>query len=298
LTADKSAIVAIQESENLHLWRFDPETGAVQQITSGVSRAEGRYGLAFAPDGRIIFTARERNNYDIFSVDSNGGEVNQLTKNAGRNLDAVVSSDNQFIAFVSDRTGPWRLWLMNRDGTEAHQVTAVSDEKELSENSPYFSEDGRWIYYVEQRPGQSAIRKISVDGGESQVVMSGDGGVDKPVPSPDGKLLAHAAYTSGATSPWQVAVDSLDGETTSKTFSDFPAFRSRVRWMLDSSSVVSVDDRTGGYNLWLTNLTNGSRQPVTNFKTDKIYRFDISPDRRSYVLARGDYFYDAVRIEP
>jgi hypothetical protein len=68
--------------------------------------------------------------------------------------------------------------------------------------------------------------------------------------------------------------------------------------MLDSSSVVSVDDRTGGYNLWLTNLTNGSRQPVTNFKTDKIYRFDISPDRRSYVLARGDYFYDAVRIEP
>jgi hypothetical protein len=43
-------------------------------------------------------------------------------------------------------------------------------------------------------------------------------------------------------------------------------------------------------------LTSGARQPTTNFNAEKIYRFDVSPDGRYYALARGDYFYDAVRI--
>jgi Tol biopolymer transport system component len=69
-----------------------------------------------------------------------------------------------------------------------------------------------------------------------------------------------------------------------------------VRWTRDSNSLVSVDDRAGGYNLWLTNLNTGERLPITNFNGEKIYRFDVSPDGRSYALARGDYFYDAVLI--
>ncbi len=59
----------------------------------------------------------------------------------------------------------------------------------------------------------------------------------------------------------------------------------------------SVDDRQDGGNLWQTNLASGERQPITNFTAERIFRFDLSPDRRFSVLARGDYFYDAVLIE-
>lgn len=55
LSKDASKIVAMQGVENLHLGLFDKETGTARQITSGVSRSEGRFGLAFAPDNRIWF---------------------------------------------------------------------------------------------------------------------------------------------------------------------------------------------------------------------------------------------------
>ena len=296
--AGRDELIAIQESENLHLWRFDAETSAAQQITSGVSRSEGRYGLAFALDGQIIFSARDKSGYDIYSVSSEGGDVHQLTRNSGRNFDPVVSPDNQLIVFVSDRTGRQRLWLMNRDGSTPRQLTAESDEKEIVESEPYFSADGRWIYYSFRRGGHSSIRKTSIDGVESQSVGASDQTADKPVPSPDGKSLASATYDSGADLPWQIAVESLGEEAPTRRRFDFPAFRSRIRWTQDSSSVVSIDDQKGGYNLWTTNLTTGERRALTNFKTDKIYRFDVSPDGRSYVIARGDYFYDAVLIAP
>ncbi|MGI8638817.1 MAG: winged helix-turn-helix domain-containing protein [Pyrinomonadaceae bacterium] len=303
LSGDKSKIAAGQQTENLHLWLFDTETGAARQITSGVNRSDGRFGLAFAPDGRIVFTARDKNNYEIYSVGADGGDLRQLTKNAGRrNIDAAVSPDNRFIAFASDRAsssaGEVRLWLMNVDGTEARRLTALSDGAEKSESSPYFSSDGRWIYYVFGENGKGSIRKISIDGGESVKVSQTDKSVYEPVPSPDGKFLAHAVYNDETTaSPWQVAVMSLNDGNAPERYFNFSAFRLRVRWSLDSNSVVSIDDQSGRINLWQTNLTSGERQPITNFTTEKISRFDVSPDQRFYALARGNYFYDAVLIE-
>ena len=295
---DAGKIVALREAENVHLWLFDTETGAARQITSGISRADGIYGLAFAPDGKIIFTARDKNNYDIFSVNTDGGEMRQLTKNAGRrNFNAVISPDNQFIAFISDRTGKPRLWLMKTDGSEMRQLTAPSDDKENSEASPYFSPDGRWIYYVFYQAGKGSIRKISVNDGESIAVSRTDKNVYEPVASPDGKLLAHAVYNNEAASPWQVAVMSLENPSEKERFFNFPAERLRVRWSSDSQSVVSVDDQLGSYNLQQTNLISGERKQITNFTADKLYRFDVSPDGRFYVFSRGNYFYDAVLIE-
>jgi len=298
ISRDGSKIVAFTEIENVHLWLFDKETGAARQITSGASRSEGRFGLAFAPDNRIFFTARDKNDYDIFSVNADGGDVRRLTKNAGRrNTDAVVSPDNQFIVFVSDRAGEPRLWRMNLDGSGARRLTDLPDGKEQPEGSPYFSADGQWIYYVFWQSGKGSIRKIPSSGGQSIAVSQTDKNVYEPIPSPDGKFLAHAVYNDEIKPPQQVAVMSLENPTAPERFFNFPAVRLRVRWLSDSNSVVSAEDPTDGGNLWQTNLETGERKQITNFTTESVYRFDVSPDNRFYVFSRGEYFHDAVLIE-
>jgi Tol biopolymer transport system component len=294
---DKSRIVALQEVENIHLWLFDRETGAMRQLTSGVSRSEGFYGLAFAPDSRIVFTARDKNSYDIFTLDRQSGETRQLTGNAGRlNLEAVVSPDNRFIAFVSDRTGNLRLWLMKIDGSEARQLTAPDDNKENSENSPYFSPDGKWIYYVLYQSGKGSIRKIPISGGDSADVSRTDKNVFEPVVSPDGKFLAHAVYNDESATPWQIGVKSLENPSEKEKFFDFNAFRQRVRWTSDARSLVWIDTQLG-YNLWQTDPSSGERRQITNFANERIYRFDVSADQRFFALSFGNYYYDAVLIE-
>ncbi|MBA3352449.1 MAG: PD40 domain-containing protein [Blastocatellia bacterium] len=298
LSGDRNRLIAIQETEDLHLWVFDTETGAGRPITSGASRAEGRYGLSFAPDQRIIFTARHENNYDIYSIDADGGDLRQLTKDTGRlNIDPVVAPDNRNIVFTSDRTGHLRLWKMATDGTSASQLTRTSDIQEDTENAPYFSPDGKWVYYVFYQAGKGSIRKISIDGGESIAVTQTDKNVFEPVPSPDGKFIAHAVYNNDAKIPWQIGVHSLVDAESPDRFFNLPSYRLRVRWSLDSSSVIGVDDRSFIHNLVKTNLTSGAQQQITHFTSEKIHRFDVSPDRRFYALARGNYFYDTVLIE-
>ncbi len=298
MSVDRNKLLAIQETENVHLWLFDAETGNAQPITSGASRAEGRFGLSFAPDGRIVYTARSENSYDIYSVNTDGSDVRQLTKNTGRlNLDPVISPDNRSIIFTSDRTGHLRLWIMSIDGSGGRQLTPASDRQEDTENSPYLSQDGEWIYYVFYQAGKGSIRKIPIEGGESIGVTQTDKNVFEPVPSPDGNFLAHAVYNNDSKIPWQIGVHSLVDEESPDRFFNLPSYRLRVRWSLDSSSVIGVDDRTYVHNLVKTNLTSGEQQQLTHFTSDKIHRFDVSPDRRYYALARGNYFYDAVLIE-
>lgn len=228
--SDKTKLIAVQETENIHLWSFDAETGAARQITSGISRAEGRFGLAAASDGRIIFTARDKNNYDIFSVKADGSDIQRLTQNGGRrNYGAVISPDDQSIAFISDRTGEPRLWRMNADGTGAQKLSDSNSDTETTDDAPYFSADGQWIYYVQYNDRKGSIRRVSINGGKSSEVSRTDKNVFEPVPSPDGKLLAHAVYNDETDNPWQIGIQSLNDSDQAEKFFEFPAFRLRVR---------------------------------------------------------------------
>jgi TolB protein len=184
---------------------------------------------------------------------------------------------------------------MNRDGSEPRQLTPISDDKQIGEFGPRFSPDGKWIYYALFRSSQSSVYKISIEGGEPIQVLRADKGTYEPSVSPNGKWLAFAVQDDKAKQPWFVGAVSLEnGEE--KSF-DFPAFRFRTRWMPDSESVVWIEQSFNGANLWQTNLKTGARRQVTNFKAERIYHFDVSPDGRFFVVSRGNEFNDAVLIE-
>ena len=57
---------------------------------------------------------------------------------------------------------------MDSDGSDARILSDSADKKEVSDDMPYFSADGQWIYYVFYEDGKGSIRKISVNGGESK----------------------------------------------------------------------------------------------------------------------------------
>jgi len=83
----------------------------------------GSYTLS--PTGkRVLFEARG----DIFSVPAEKGEIRNLTNTPGvRELSPTWSPDGNQIAFYSDATGEYELYLLeNREGARPRQVTSGS----------------------------------------------------------------------------------------------------------------------------------------------------------------------------
>jgi Tol biopolymer transport system component len=95
--------------------------------------------LDVSPDGNeIVFELLG----DIYSMPIAGGEAKALTSGIAWDMQPRYSPDGKHIAFTSDRAGGDNIWIMNRDGSNASQV---SKEGFRLLNSPAWSPDGQFI---------------------------------------------------------------------------------------------------------------------------------------------------------
>jgi Tol biopolymer transport system component len=99
-----------------------PEGGDSALISNNTSDS----APAPSPDGtRIAFMSFERDgagNWEIFVMDSNGGNVTRLTNDGGNDGLPAWSPDGSTIAFASDRDGVWGIWAMNPDGSNQRKL--------------------------------------------------------------------------------------------------------------------------------------------------------------------------------
>jgi len=88
------------------------------------------------------------------------------------------------IVFSSDRSGPWRLWLVNADGTDLRQLTLGDTEEQ--DVDPDFNADGSKVLFSSTRGGAVGIWTIATIGGTPDRICDGD----QAEWSPDEKKIA------------------------------------------------------------------------------------------------------------
>jgi TolB protein len=73
---------------------------------------------------------------DIFTINPDGGDPIQLTKNQGRNEAPSWSPDGSLIAFSSTREGKSRIYVMTAYGTDQRRLLTLPGEQTNPEWSP------------------------------------------------------------------------------------------------------------------------------------------------------------------
>ena len=286
VTADSRALIAIQTERKANIWIAPAtDTNGGRQLTS--TNYDGIGGVAWTPDGKIIYTSEDGSEQNLWLADLNGGPPRQLTTHVGYNEQPRVTPDGRYIVFVSNRSGRPHLWRMEIDGQHPLELThARADEQ------PSITPDGRWIVFNSNVAGKARLSRFSIDGGEPVKLLEGTAG--EPVISPDGKLIAFY-YRSTPAGINKIAIMPLAGGEP-RLICDLPAHYGLFRWMPDGRAIVYADKENGAGNIWLQPLDGGAPSQLTHWKADPIFSFEWSPDGKSLAYASGSMTSDVVLI--
>jgi Tol biopolymer transport system component len=98
-------------------------------------KKESGFDASFSANGkRIVFITRtsitKGFNYDVFTMDSNGQEIKQITNNQSYNIRPVFSPDMKTILFLSDkeRKKKFKLMQININGSNLNEIKIFQDE--------------------------------------------------------------------------------------------------------------------------------------------------------------------------
>lgn len=291
LTKDSMSLITVQADRVSNVWISPHEDSkSARQITSRGNIYDGQVGISSTPDGRIVYASNASGNSDIWIMNLDGTGQKQLTDDGHFDSRPVVTPDGRYIVFVSDRTGASNIWRMSLDGSG---LKKLSDGK--IDQYPDCSPDGQWVIYESiGDSGFPCLWKISVDGGAPSQVT--DKWASRPAISPDGKMIAYIREEGQANKQLKLVVIQFEGGQPIKTF-DFPLTVAPLfRWSPDDKDLVYVDTSNGVSNLWSMPLDGDKPSQLTDFKSDQIFYFRYSSDKRDVLFSRGTTARDVVLI--
>jgi Tol biopolymer transport system component len=190
-------------------------TGELWQVSVAGDRAIAPFVLEGTADEITIAPNGVRLAYVLQNLDSNIWRVplagtrqknlpppEKLFASIREETDPAVSSDGKSIAFISNRSGRWNLWVGNADGSGLRELEAQS----LLPFHPAWSPDSRTIAFDSKASGSAQIWLIHTGGGPPARLVTMPGGAEVPSWSSDGRriLLTPTAHGKSGRSRRQV----------------------------------------------------------------------------------------------
>ncbi|HPF70385.1 MAG TPA: PDZ domain-containing protein [Candidatus Krumholzibacteria bacterium] len=239
------------------LYVLDLATGQSKKVTvalhsdntvarSGLRKVADLIGGGdLAPDAkRAVFDARG----DIFTVPAEKGDVRNLTATPGiRERDPVWSPDGRQVAYLSDRSGEYQVWVRPADGS--------GQEKQLTKTS------GAWQYGMSWSPDNKHL--LVSDAAMNLWIVDADSGDLKKIDQGDSDDIMQASWSPD--SGWvvyskaeantfrSIFLYQVDGGKVHRVTSDFtddtaPCFDDEGKYLFFASA-RNFNPTLGGYDL-------------------------------------------------
>jgi Tol biopolymer transport system component/DNA-binding winged helix-turn-helix (wHTH) protein len=206
LTADPSLKVGLAwtvDGRNLvfggrWLWRVPITGGTPERLPIGQNGCQPS-----VRQNRIAYTqASWSDSIWRRRLDSKGTpeEAQKLISSTQVDAGPQFSPDGNTIAFQSDRSGVFEIWLSNRDGTDVRQLTHFGV---AWTGTPRWSPDGKFVVFDSRPKGDADIFTIDAQGGPPQRITNDPSNEVVPSWSRDGHWIYFASDRSGRWEVWK-----------------------------------------------------------------------------------------------
>ncbi|HJQ31440.1 MAG TPA: protein kinase [Pyrinomonadaceae bacterium] len=247
-------------------------------------------------------------------------------------MTAAWFPDGRLVYAVDDGSSI-NLWARDERGEAARQLTFDAGKNFRPVSSP----DGRLIYFVSTRGGQTNIWAAEADGTGARRLTSGtyedmpsvspDGqwvfyrtgnGIRKisaaggspvklfegsalyPVVSPDGLMLAFFASAQPDSERWELRVTDVKSLSLVRSFPlpETAVPFNGLRWTPEGRGLTYVSTLGGSANLWQQPLDGGQPYQLTDFRDADILSFAWSPQGGKIVCVLSVKTYTPVLVRP
>ena len=264
-------VFASNRRGNFDLYLIDIDGSGLRQITN----TDGPdFDPRWSPDGtRIIYASRitQADTADLWIMDADGSNPSQLTNSSDVDeVDPDISPDGQFIAFASNRSGNFDIYIMRIDGTGVQQITNdLADEV-----SPRWSPDGALIAYYAGAYNQtetSDLYIIASQGGVPNRLTQNDAIPDLWVDwAPGG---AEIAFTSGqGLGAGQRAIFTMPLGGAPRQLTEGQIHDDDPTWSPDGTRIAFDSNRQGDgvYDLYIVDVATGNVSQLTDDTGDNV----------------------------
>ncbi len=192
----------------------------------------------------IAFETTRDGNAEIYLLNTESGELLNLTRHPADDRAPAWSPDGGRIAFESHRDGNWEIYILSlSDGA----LTRLTDDQAY-DGAPAWSPDGTELAFESYRDGNLEIYVVAAAGGQPRRLTENSAGDYGPAWSPDGRFIAFTSWRDGNKEIY--VVSPYGGEARNVTQN--PADDQDPAWMADGSlafvSWRDVDKKTGNRN--------------------------------------------------
>ena len=189
------------------------------------------------------------------------------------------SPDGQNIAFTGVQKGVKDdIYAINADGGTPRRLT----DNPAEDKWPYWSHDGKWMYFTSTRSGREEIWKMPSNGGEALQITRNSG--DVPNESRDGKFLYYMKGWPAAVSVWRAAVD---GSQEKKILD---SVHNEGQWAVGEDGIYffRIPDKLGFSDLCFYGFATGQIRKIVTVQREVQNHIAVSPNGRTLLYPQCD----------
>ncbi len=233
-----------------------------------------------ARGSRIVFSAFNNGQWDIFSISPGGDDLRQLSNDTFEDTDPALSPDGEKLAYVSRRSDNWDIYVLNLSTGEETRLT----DHPHYDGHPAWRPDGESLAFESYRNGDLDIWLLNLAPNSLPRNLTADStaGDFDPVWDGQGKKLFFASWRAGNNDLW--AYDADLGTLAQLT--DGAASDSQPVWNTARQSLAFTRNSLGDRDIWQSNLNDA---PAPWSWLGSVSSPAFSPDGKSIAVIGWDF---------